>query len=282
MKLTTTFTMALPSATITAAIDGDFHALVDDNANLVFTNGNAHVTRLTASGVGPQDADVQLTNVSLDPSGHSTGGDMQGGEASAGAAANAAGAALVDIENAIPTIVGKAQDAWRQSSCVAVQLPDFNAYAGGMSDGDGHKDVDPASKTEFTAKVHQRFEHRDVDFPIKVTLHTEKSIDPTQLPSTPSKLTYEAPDKPNAHHDVTLEVASKRGKSKMVMRFDTLDLKLQAKVDGTVVLSAPGNRYDTQIHLKPTDLKQGDDGAFHAHATSRGRPPTPGRRNASP
>lgn len=267
VKLTTSFTMAQPSATITAAIDGDFRALVDDNANLVFTNGNARVTRLTASGVGPQDADVQLTNISLDPSGRSTVGDMQGREASAEAAANAAGAALVDIDNAIPTIVGMAQNAWRQSSCVAVQLPDFNAYAGGMSDGDGQKDVDPASKTEFTAKVHQRFEHRDVDFPIKVTLRTEKSIDPTRLPSTPSKLTYEAPDKPNAHHAVTLEVASKRGKSKLVMRFDTLDLKLQAKVDGTVLLNATGNRYDTKIHLKPTDLTQGDDGAFHARAT---------------
>ena len=280
VKLMTTFTMALPASTVSATVEGSFLGLVDDSANLVFTNGHARVTRLTVTGGETStDADVQLMDVTIDPSGSSTVGrydwqtitDVQ-------AAGDAVGAAEVDLEKAVPVVLKAAQKAWQHSACVAVQLPDFGAYASGMGDGSGQKDVDPGSTTEFTAQVHHRFEHREVNLPIKVTLQSEKRVDPPRLPTTPSKVTYEAPDKPNAHNAVTLEVVSKRGKSKLVMHFDTKETKLQAKVDGTVHTDAGGNRYDTEIHLKPLDLTAADDGSFQGHATvswtTTYRPPT--------
>ncbi len=265
VKLKTTFTMAMPSSTVTAAIDGDYLALVDDTGNHVFTNGGGRITRVTSTG--NDDVDVQVVELSLDPSGAITGGTYEGRASSQAVAAQAAGAALVDVEDAVPTIVKSAEAAWQASSCVAIQLPELNVYAGPASDGSGHKDVDPTSKTEIKAQVHQRFEHREVDLPVKLTLRAAKSIDPTRLPTTPSKFTYEAPDRPNQSNQVVLEVASKRGKSKVTMTFDTKTGKLRTTANGTIHMDAAGNVYDTTITLKQTDLTAADDGLYHGHAT---------------
>ena len=265
LKLETSFTMALPSSSVTATVSGDFLALVDDNGNHVYTNGSGRVTRLTTSG--SDDADIQLVEISMDPSGSVTGGTYVAPGTSRDVATDAAGSAALDLENAVPTILKSAEKAWQNSSCVAIQLPDSGAHAGPMKDGSSQKDVQPGSQTEFTAQVHQRFEHREANLPIKATLRTEKTIDPARLPSTPSKFTYEAPDRPNAHNDVILEVVSKRGKSKLTMRFDTTELKLRASVNGTIHLDELGNVYDTRITLKPLDLTMADDGSFHGDAS---------------
>lgn len=265
LKLETSFTMALPSSTVTATVEGEFLALVDDGANHIFTNGGGRVTRLTTSGTN--DVDLHLVEISMDPSGTVIGGGYEGGLSSEEVGRQAVGAALFDLENAVPTILKSAEKAWQQSSCVAIQLPDVGVYAGPMSDGSGHKDVQPGSRTELKAQVHQRFEHREVNLPMNATLRTEKAIDPTRLPSTPSKLTYQAPDRPDAHNDVILEVVSKRGKSKLTMRFDTTKLYLRAAVNGTINVDQFGNVYDSRLTLKPIDLAQGDDGSFHGDAT---------------
>ena len=265
LKIETAFTLAMPSSTVKATVKGDFLALVDDAANHVYTNGNAQITRLTTTG--NDDVDVQFTGMNIDPSGTVTGGDIAGRAPSEQVAGQAAGAALVDIENAVPTILKSAEKAWQSSSCVAIQLPDSGDYAGPMKDGSAQKDVQPGSNTELKAQVHQRFQHREVNLPIQATLRTEKTIDPTRLPSTPSKLTYTAPDRPSAHNDVVLETISKRGKSKLTMRFDTTALKLMASVNGTVHVDELGNVYDSRITLTPLSLTMGDDGSFHGDAT---------------
>jgi hypothetical protein len=235
VKVHSEFTMATPASTVTATIDGTFQGQVDGQAGLASVTGNATVKGVTVTGgSSSDDYDASMSGVTIGTPGTIDGGTWAGHGDGAEAAV---GAAVVDLENSVPTIFDGARRLWQKSACISVQLPDSGSWASyaDSDDASTNKDVDPASKTEFTIAVHHRFLHTDVNIPVKLTLETVKKIDPTTVASTPGKATYEAPNKPSQNNKVRLEAKSVRGATRYAINFHTKDLKLKLSLTGHFV-----------------------------------------------
>jgi hypothetical protein len=150
----------------------------------------------------------------------------------------------------------KAQDFWRSGQCIE------------LKPSDDTRKVQPNEKIELTVKSMGKFDHKEIAKPITAKFTGAKSLDPNGTPvDEPAKFTFTAGPNKDDKGTIDLEQISKRGIGKRQVVFTVDAPALQAKVDGRVLTNADGNRYDAAIHLKPTDLTPGDDGAFHAHAT---------------
>jgi hypothetical protein len=235
VKVHSVFTMTTAASTVTATIDGTFEGHVDAQAGLASISGNATVTGGTQSGGSTSsDYDASLSGVALGASGTVEGGTWQG---HGDQALQGVGAALADLQHSIPEIFSGASRMWEKSACVSVQVPDFGAYASPLdaADASHDKEVDPASKTQFTVQVHHRFLHTELNIPVKLTLESAKKIDPTTVSSTPGGATYEAPSKPGEANLVRLESKSVRGATRFAINFHTRDLKPTMSLTGHMV-----------------------------------------------
>jgi hypothetical protein len=160
-------------------------------------------------------------------------------------------------ENYLKVLATEAEKVWRSGKCIDLKPSDET------------RKVQPSEKIDLTVESHGKFDGgQEIKAPIVGKFTGTASLDPKDQPvEEPARFTFTAGPNKDDKGTIDLKQTSKRGIGVRQIVF-TVDVPtFQAKVDGTVLTNANGNKYDAAIHLRPTDLTQGDDGAFHAHAT---------------
>ena len=228
------------TTTIQFQIVGHFLGSVNDNADLTNVTGSATVTGVKivdGTSQDPYSIDMTGLNFPVDSTGvgPANGGTWQSNAPSAALGGKVAAVAW-DLENSLKTIYARAQSLWQHSSCVTVQIPDFDVYGDWLppKDVDFQRDVAPASTTKFTTQVHHRFEHTNANLPVVQKLPGKVRLDPPTLSSTPGKSTYEAPNNVDESYDATFETRSRRGRSLLKGRFSTTEKPPTIGISGTI------------------------------------------------
>ncbi len=232
------------TTTIQFQIVGHFSGYVNDNADLTNVTGSATVTGakvIDGASQDPYSIDMSGLNFPVDSKGvgPADAGTWQANNSSGDLAGKVAAVAW-DLESSLKVIYERAQSLWQNSTCVTVQVPDYNTYASfaPASDVDFQRDVAPGSTTEFTTQVHHRFEHTNVNLPVTQKLAGKVRLDPPTLSSTPGKSTYEAPNEVDVNTDGTFETRSRRGRSLLKGRFSTTEKPPTIGISGTITTTA--------------------------------------------
>lgn len=119
---------------------------------------------------------------------------------------------LFELEHAFLTVtIAAARDKWQNGFCVEI-----------LSDGVQDTNlVDPDSTAEFTGRVRQRFEGKELKAVLQGTLSGVKQLDPQAKKIAPVEFTYQAGSQRGNKGTVTLETRSMRGAAKKTIAFYT-------------------------------------------------------------